>query len=52
MLSRKKWIKEKTIFQSVSIRRTYLNDNVLVMALEDEEGEIRIAKYSINMPTL
>ncbi len=43
---------ELRVEKDLSIRRTYLNDNVLLMALEDEEGEIRIAKYSINMPPL
>lgn len=36
--------------ENLSMRRIYLNDELLIIAIEDEEGTIKLAKYTVKLP--
>jgi hypothetical protein len=43
---------ELKVREGLSIYNIHLKDDLLVIATEDEEGELRIAKYLIKLPAL
>lgn len=43
---------ELKVEEEFSIQGVYLRDDLLVIAVEDEEGEVKVAKYSVRLPGL